>query len=93
MNGVPSSARPTAITASGNGKNPANAVFYLDQSDDAHREVYGERRHESSLSHELIAGAASFAGMKAWEDHQRSEGKPIGPYSGAVSYSSHYPSI
>jgi hypothetical protein len=36
--------------------------------------VYGEQKHESHLSHELIAGAASFAGMKAWEDHQRKEG-------------------
>ncbi|KAJ5176890.1 CipC-like antibiotic response protein [Penicillium canariense] len=48
-----------------------------EQSDEAHREVYGERRHESHFSHELIAGAASFAGMKAWEDHQRREGKPV----------------
>ena len=32
-------------------------------------------KHEGHLSHELIAGAASFAGMKAWEDHQRKEGR------------------
>ncbi len=47
---------------------------FLEQSDDAHRQVYGEQKHESHFSHELIAGAASFAGMKAWEDHQRKEG-------------------
>ncbi|KAJ5689215.1 hypothetical protein N7462_003607 [Penicillium macrosclerotiorum] len=48
-----------------------------EQSDDAHRQVYGQEHHESHFSHELIAGAASFAGMKAWEDHQRKEGKPV----------------
>lgn len=25
----------------------------------------------------MIGGAAAFAGMKAWEDHQRREGKPV----------------
>ncbi|GES64200.1 CipC-like antibiotic response protein [Aspergillus terreus] len=47
------------------------------ESEEAHREVYGQEKHESKLSHELVAGAASFAGMKAWEDHQRKEGKPV----------------
>lgn len=48
----------------------------LDDSNDAHRQVYeGENKHESHFSHELLAGAASFAGMKAFEDHQRKEGK------------------
>ncbi|KAJ6022222.1 hypothetical protein N7540_007726 [Penicillium herquei] len=52
-----------------------------EQSDDAHRQVYGReeepQHHEAKFSHELIAGAASFAGMKAWEDHQRKEGKTV----------------
>ncbi|KAJ5609360.1 hypothetical protein N7528_009927, partial [Penicillium herquei] len=52
-----------------------------EQSDDAHRQVYGgqeePQHHEAKFSHELIAGAASFAGMKAWEDHQRKEGKTV----------------
>ncbi|KAE8371986.1 hypothetical protein BDV26DRAFT_275034 [Aspergillus bertholletiae] len=46
------------------------------ESEEAHRQVQGEK-HEGHLSHELIAGAASFAGMKAWEDHQRKEGKTV----------------
>ncbi|KAE8151107.1 hypothetical protein BDV25DRAFT_153204 [Aspergillus avenaceus] len=46
------------------------------ESEDAHRKV-NEGKHEGHLSHELIAGAASFAGMKAWEDHQRKEGKTV----------------
>lgn len=36
--------------------------------------MYGGQEHESNWTHELAAGAASFAGMKAWEDHQRKEG-------------------
>lgn len=31
--------------------------------------------NEAKFSHEAIAGAASFAAFKAFEDHQRSEGK------------------
>jgi len=31
--------------------------------------------NQSSLGHEVIAGGAAFAGFKAFEDHQRSEGK------------------
>lgn len=54
----------------------------LGESNDAHREVYeGEKKHDSHLSHELIAGAASFAGMKAFEDHQRKEGMLPYPWS------------
>lgn len=49
------------------------------ESEEAHREVYGQEKHESKLSHELVAGAASFAGMKAWEDHQRKEGMHFDP--------------
>ncbi|KAJ5620776.1 SPX N-terminal [Penicillium lagena] len=52
-------------------------VFGWGESDDAHRQVYGGEQHESHFSHELIAGAASFEGMKLWEDHQRKEGKPV----------------
>ncbi|PIG79327.1 cipC-like antibiotic response protein [Aspergillus arachidicola] len=47
------------------------------ESDEAHQKVYGQEKHEGKLSHELIAGAASFEAMKAWEDRQRKEGKPV----------------
>lgn len=44
-------------------------------SDKAHRDVYeNDQKHEGKFSHELIGGAASFAAMKAFEDHQRKEG-------------------
>lgn len=49
----------------------------LDHAEQSHREVYEqgqEYHHEAKFSHEAIAGAASFAGMKAWEDHQRAQG-------------------
>lgn len=36
--------------------------------------MYGGEEHESNWTHELAAGAASFAGMKAYEDHQRKGG-------------------
>ncbi|KAJ5517907.1 CipC-like antibiotic response protein [Penicillium expansum] len=49
-----------------------------EESERAHQEVYnGEQHHEGKFSHEFAAGAASFAGMKAYEDHQRKEGKPV----------------
>lgn len=45
-----------------------------DDSHESHRKVYGGEKHEGKLSHELIAGAASFEAFKAFEDHQRKEG-------------------
>lgn len=33
--------------------------------------------HESKLSHELIGGAAAFEAVKAYEDHERKEGKQV----------------
>ncbi|KAF8607004.1 CipC1 protein [Ceratobasidium sp. AG-I] len=32
--------------------------------------------HKAALSHELIAGAASYEASKAWENYQAKEGKP-----------------
>ncbi|KAL1962119.1 hypothetical protein VTN77DRAFT_586 [Rasamsonia byssochlamydoides] len=32
--------------------------------------------HKAELSHELIAGAASYEAAKAWEEHLAREGKP-----------------
>ncbi|KAJ5512275.1 hypothetical protein N7463_001827 [Penicillium fimorum] len=49
-----------------------------DESEKAHQEVYnGEQHHEGKFSHEFAAGAASFAAMKVYEDHERKEGKPV----------------
>ncbi|KAI0321740.1 hypothetical protein OF83DRAFT_1168150 [Amylostereum chailletii] len=40
--------------------------------------VYNETpRHQSSLSHEVIAGAAGFAAMHAYEAHLRASGQPV----------------
>lgn len=33
--------------------------------------------HEAKFSHEAVAGAASFAAVKLFEDRQRREGKPV----------------
>lgn len=48
----------------------------LGESHDAYNQVYNEDQGENkgSLSHEVIAGGASFAAFKAFEDHQRAEG-------------------
>ncbi|KDN50863.1 hypothetical protein K437DRAFT_221834, partial [Tilletiaria anomala UBC 951] len=43
----------------------------------SHNQVYGGETHESKFSHELIGGAAGFEAMKAYEDHERREGKPV----------------
>ncbi|OJJ48407.1 hypothetical protein ASPZODRAFT_130432 [Penicilliopsis zonata CBS 506.65] len=51
--------------------------FGWDEAQDAHRQVYEQPHHEAKLSHELIAGGASFAAFKAFEDHQRKEGKEV----------------
>lgn len=48
--------------------------------------MYGEKKHEGKLSHELIAGAASFEAMKAWENHQRKEGMFISIYVIQVTF-------
>ncbi|RIA86286.1 hypothetical protein C1645_856478 [Glomus cerebriforme] len=39
-----------------------------------HEKVYGEKKHEGSLSHELIAGAAAFEAYKAYEKKREQEG-------------------
>jgi hypothetical protein len=51
--------------------------FGWDESQNSHEQVYGGQRHEGKLSHELIAGAASFEAFKAFEDHRRAEGQPV----------------
>jgi len=47
----------------------------FDMFEDHHEAVYGGE-HEGSLTHELLAGAASFEAMKAYERHREAEGDP-----------------
>merc|ERR1739838_420314 len=56
--------------------------FGWGESHDAYNQMYDNNNqpqfdNQSSLGHEVIAGGAAFAGFKAFEDHQRSEGKPV----------------
>lgn len=44
------------------------------EAKEARDELYEGQPHESKLSHELIAGAASFEAMKLYEDRQRKQG-------------------
>jgi len=58
-------------------------MFGFDQAYDNAQQVYGAEggydhpEHKGKFSHELLAGAASFEGMKLYEDHMRSEGKEV----------------
>ena len=46
------------------------------ESQDAYNQAYSDDQpNDSSLGHEVIAGGASFAAFKAFEDHQRKEGE------------------
>ncbi|THV65771.1 hypothetical protein D6D19_08426 [Aureobasidium pullulans] len=46
------------------------------ESSDAYDQAYNDN-HEGKLSHEILAGGASFAAMHAFEERQRKEGKPV----------------
>ncbi|KAK3679634.1 hypothetical protein LTR78_000009 [Recurvomyces mirabilis] len=50
----------------GEGQEQYDQVYNQDQPD-----------HEGKFSHELLAGGASFAAMKVFEDQQRREGKTV----------------
>lgn len=49
-------------------------MFGFDEAREKRDEIYGGR-HESHLSHEVLAGGAAFEAMKLFEDKQRREGK------------------
>lgn len=49
---------------------------FVGESQDAYNQAYSDDQpNESSLGHEVIAGGASFAAFKMFEDRQRKEGK------------------
>ncbi|GAB7342973.1 hypothetical protein MBLNU457_g1074t2 [Dothideomycetes sp. NU457] len=55
-------------------------MFGFGDAQDSYQQVYnddGQPKNEGSFGHELLAGGASFAAFKAFEDHQRAEGKPV----------------
>jgi hypothetical protein len=50
-------------------------MFGFGEAHENYQQVYNEDQpHEAKFSHEAIAGAASFAAFKAFEDRQRREG-------------------
>ncbi|THG95543.1 hypothetical protein EW145_g7940, partial [Phellinidium pouzarii] len=54
--------------------------FPHEKAGDHYGDVYlnqQPRHHESSLTHEAIAGAAGFAAMHAYEEHLRATGQPV----------------
>ena len=50
-------------------------------ADDAHDDYKKTQNddNKAELSHEVLAGGASFMAMKEWEDHQRKEGTHPSP--------------
>ncbi|KAF2206819.1 hypothetical protein CERZMDRAFT_115553 [Cercospora zeae-maydis SCOH1-5] len=51
-------------------------MFGFDEGRDNYQQAY-DSDNKAELSHEILAGGASFFAMKKFEDHQRSEGKPV----------------
>jgi len=51
--------------------------FSLGGAQDAHAQVIGGGTHHGSWTHELVAGAAAFEAMKAYEDKEKREGLPV----------------
>ncbi|KAK4501723.1 hypothetical protein PRZ48_007532 [Zasmidium cellare] len=51
-------------------------MFGFDEARDNYQQTY-ESDNKAEFSHELLAGGASFAAFKVFEDHQRKEGKPV----------------
>ncbi|CAF3326018.1 unnamed protein product [Rotaria socialis] len=56
-------------------------LFGQQDSQKAHEQVFGGNgvppSHHSSLTHEIIAGAAGFDAMKSYEDHVSGTGQPV----------------
>ncbi|KAF8859936.1 hypothetical protein BDZ45DRAFT_339412 [Acephala macrosclerotiorum] len=51
-------------------------MFGFGDAQDSYQQVQ-DSGNTSSLSHEVVAGGASFAAFKYFEDQQRKEGKPV----------------
>ncbi|UJR19512.1 hypothetical protein I4U23_022642 [Adineta vaga] len=55
-----------------------NNLFRHHESQNVHAQVYANQgEHQSSFTHEIIAGAAGFAALKAYEDHVRRSGEQV----------------
>ncbi|KAI0304311.1 hypothetical protein B0F90DRAFT_1666834 [Multifurca ochricompacta] len=56
----------------------------------AYNEYQTNPKHESSLTHELIAGAAAFEAAKAYENHKERNGQPVDHATAKALISSSY---
>ncbi|KAM0723678.1 hypothetical protein Q7P37_000666 [Cladosporium fusiforme] len=52
-------------------------MFGFGEAQDNYNQVYQQEDNKAELSHELLAGGASFMAMKMFEDKQRKEGQPV----------------
>ncbi|PPJ57301.1 hypothetical protein CBER1_09023 [Cercospora berteroae] len=51
-------------------------MFGFDEGRDNYQQAY-DNDNKAELSHEILAGGASFMAMKMFEDRQRKEGTPV----------------
>lgn len=60
-------------------KDKITGLFNHKKSEETHRDVYSQtyiaEQHKNKWTHEVIAGAAGFEAMKAYENHVRSTGQ------------------
>lgn len=49
---------------------------FFDHDESEQQYAYQQVHHEGSMAHEAIAGAAAFAAMRAYEQHQAANGQP-----------------
>ncbi|KAI0124197.1 hypothetical protein BJ170DRAFT_75512 [Xylariales sp. AK1849] len=52
-------------------------MFGFGEAKEKRDELYDGEPHQSSLTHEAIAGGAAFEAMKVFEDRQRNNGEPV----------------
>jgi len=51
--------------------------FDSDSQEAQHYDEYGNQKHDAKLSHELLAGAASFEAAREYEKHVEKNGQPV----------------
>ncbi|MCL2585086.1 MAG: DUF3759 domain-containing protein [Streptosporangiales bacterium] len=49
-------------------------LFNHNEAEDAYNQVNGGEKHDGSITHELLAGAAGFEAVHAYEKHREKEG-------------------
>lgn len=59
------------------GSHPHHLTSFTGEARDQYQQVENSDGNQAELSHELLAGGASFMAMKMFEDRQRKEGEQL----------------